>query len=286
MIENDNNLTELAKKNFSEHSHVVKESKTCLVLEDSDFFYKIKPKSVSQKSAFEEIVTQAFVQVYQDLGLDWELYTIEDELGNFLVERRQKLEVFKEGDCSFDELISKSSDVKRLVENKLEFPRLMAQLRLAGKFEHIQKLTLIREAEDDFSDFALFGDNVILLGNSNYFIAPIDARGVWDSNCNAFALRVSLSYGDFFFTDAAIFEPKTRAAVQLYEVTPKWWMYTPECGDIVESRKLVAADLSQMLADNLKVVSTKKKQSLKINKNFPPMQEVCDKLLLKQGNNG
>lgn len=286
MIENDNNLTELAKKNFSEHSHVVKESKGCLVLEDSDYFYKIKAKRVSQKSAFEEIVTQAFVQVYQDFGLDWELYTIEDELGNFLVERRQKLEVFKEGDCSFDELISKSSDVKRLVENKLEFPRLMAQLRLAEKFEHIQKLTLIREAEDDYSDFAVYENNVILLGNSNYFIAPIDARGVWDSNCNAFALRVSLSYGDFFFTDAAIFEPRTRAAVQLYEVTPKWWMYPPECGDIVESRKLVTADLSQMLADNLKVVSTKKKQSLKINKNFPPMQEVCDQLLLKQGNNG
>lgn len=279
----EDSIVHLVRGNSSDNCRVVKRSANSLVVEDTNYFYKIKANGTDAKECFEEIVLRAFSQVYQELGLDWEVSAVSDGSQDFLVERRQKLKVASAGDFTFEEVLANAAEVKRRVENRLEFPRLLAQLRLSGNFEHIQKIVLARDSEEDYSDYAFYVDNIVPLGNSNYFIALIDALGSWDSGCNAVAVPVNLGYGDFFFTEDRVFDNTEKAAVRLFEVSPKWWLFPQQGGNIVEVRKQVASQLQQMFENNLKIFYSKKQTDVLIDNDLLNFKEECYRLSLNSG---
>ena len=282
---NEDSIVELVRGTSSDGSRVVKRSDNCLVVEDSSYFYKIRPRGEDAKRCFEEIVLRAFVQVYQEFGLDWEVSAVSDGSQDFLVERRQKLEVASANNLTFEEVLANGAEIKRKVENRLEFPRLLAQLRLSGNFEHIKKITLARDCEDDFSDYAVYKGQTIFLGTSSWFLALLNEKGSWDSNCNAAAIPVSLSYGDFFFADQRVFDPDEKAVVRLFEVVPTWWLFSAQAVNIVEARAHVAGDLEQMFSSNVELLFTKKAQKLRVDRDFLNMTGECEKLRLGSGEN-
>lgn len=259
-------------------SRVVKESDCSLVAETSDWIYKYKEIDVhNPRTFFKVIVARGFAKEYQDLGIDWDISFVENNGRKFQVERRQKLEVLNPEDISIEEAFKASSVVRKKVEKRLEFPRLFAQIHSSEGFKSFSKLVLGLSHRNEISDFAVFGNQVIVLGESSMFLALLDEDGEWQTTPSQRVVPVSLKSGEFWFADYNLFARKNALGSCLTDCL-KWWLFPKNVGDIGQLRDQLYKELENMFTSNLKVLTTKEPRESKTRSDFGNVFEEMKKL--------
>ena len=258
--------------------NVIKKTEDCVVVDCGNFVYKIKEMDFDDPLIiFETVVVQAFGAEYKQMGIDWELSNVTIGGNSFRVEKRQKLKVLDSSEMGFEEAVQKSSNLRRRVEKQLEFPRLFAQIHSVKGFEDFTKLILAREHATDLSDFAIFEDQVVIIGESNWFLGLLNRDSKWSTAETQRVVPVELKYGDFYFAAQRLFK-RTSAIGSALQSSLKWWLFSREVGDLDVFRKHMFNELEAMATNNLKVLATKNPKVLKSKKDFGNVYSEMEKL--------
>ena len=276
MIDAQNIVNALAKT----ETHVVKTSETCAVVEDSSHFWKIvKINEENLEYRFDVIVKQTFAEVHRELGIDWEVYLEKHDEELFIVEKREKLQSCDESSLTLEDCLTKSMSITRRVEEKLELRLLLAQIRQDVTFREIKNVKLARDHDDSLDDFAIFGDTVVILGDTGWFLALLNLDGNWENSLFSEALAVSLSYGDFFFAIQEVLNENDQAIASVYDVSQKWWLFPQDGIDVISTRNHLKHELEDMLKLNAKILCTKASIPVKDETSYSSLQEESVKLL-------
>ena len=232
----------------------IKESEDILVAEGCDCFYKVREFDPhNPRTKFELIVAKAYAEELQSVGLMWKLDVVEVATMQFLVEKRQKLEIPTPSKCSFDDLLRGAYAIQRRVENKLGLPSLLAQLKNSGGFEHVDKIVLARKHVENYSDFGLWNGNVIRLGNSNPVLAlRDDASGKWIDDFPTRPVHVNLPSGDYWFTSDKMIETNFLIG-EIGCQAQDMWLFTGLSDNFADEIESCQVEYKKMLEDNLDI---------------------------------
>ena len=240
-----------------------------IVLEGQSNFYKIQSHLENDpKSEFLCVVKQAIVNEYKVNGLDWDFFRVAGNLKTYSVEKREKLELASDNALTFEDVMMGSREIKRRIENRLEFPHLLSQLKQYDRFARVKKIELVFVNEGDLSNYAYIGENLFLLGDSQCFLALINDAGRWEKQINDIDVPVSLSYGNFIFKGEDAFNYDRLPHQRIFSIAPKWWLFPSTLNEPATSQANVVADLEALFKDNAKVLTTKKELPLKTLEDF------------------
>ena len=233
---------------------LVKYSDTTLVTEACDCFYKVRDIFPNNpRTKFELEVAKAFAEELRSIGLVWKLDVVEVATMQFLVEKRQKLEIASPSKCSFDELLRGAYAIQRRVENRLGLPSLLAQLKNSGGFEHVDKIVLARKHVENYSDFGLWNGNVIRLGSSNPVLAlRDDASGKWIDDFPTRPVHVNLPSGDYWFTSDKMIETNFLIG-EIGCQAQDMWLFTGLSDNFADEIENCQVEYKKMLEDNLDI---------------------------------
>ena len=267
---------------YSKNPVAIKQTQDCVVLDSGECIIKIREIDNSDPQlVFEDIILHAFAQEYKKMGISWDISCVNHEGRTYRIEKREKLHVLQESELSFEEILEKSYSLKLRVEKKLGFPRLLSYIRGNENFEHVRKFILMRDAKNDFSDYALYGNEIVFLGESKWFIAPVDYKGEWIDSLNGQIVPVDVGYGKYFFARYNSFKSKhssgeTRVATsKAFEISPKWWLYDSVSGDIESAFNGLQDEYESLLSINAKLLTTKVKKDIKTEESLSDMATQC-----------
>ena len=277
MIDAQNIVNDLVSK----EAKVVKTSEFCAVAEASTHFWKIvKINENNLAYQFDVIVKQAFADVHRELGIDWEVFLERHGDALFLVEKREKLQICDELSLSLEDCMKESSKLTRRVEEKLEMRLLLAQVRQNEAFRNIRKIKLARDREDALDDFAIHDGSIVILGDTGWFLALVNADGKWENALFSDAVEVNLTFEDFFFANQGVFNEADQAIASIYEVTQRWWLF-PKAGiDFFATRCHLKLELENMLKTNAKILSQKTNIPVKDDTSYFSFMKETEKLLV------
>lgn len=156
---------------WKNHDHQV-------VIKTDDCYYKIYQQPDDGAPTFNSKIREAFAAVYtQQLGIKWNIKTVQTSTGTYQVEQRQPLNVCPESH-NFTTVFADYTNILKSVESILCLDQLTEQLK-----KHIPSLSsirLVRSAYNKHDDYAYTDDNrVVLLDDSDFFLAMIDQDGQW-----------------------------------------------------------------------------------------------------------
>lgn len=276
MIDAKNIVNALTKS----ETHVVKTGETCAVVEDASHFWKIaKVNEANFAYRFDVIVKQTFAEVHREIGIDWEVFFERDDDGLFLVEKREKLKTCDNHDMSLEDCLRQSAKITRCVEEKLEMRLLLAQIRQNEAFRNIRKIKLARDREDAIDDFAIHEGSVVILGDTGWFLALVNADGKWENALFSDAVEVNLTFGDFFFANQEVFNEADQAIASIYDMTQRWWLFPKDEADILATRDHLKHELETMMKTNAKILTNKQSVPVKDQTSYFSFQEESVKLL-------
>ena len=217
---------------------------------------------------FNNILRQAFVQEYRHMGLEWELVCATHGTEIVSIEKRQKLTTFND-DVAPDEILKKTAMVNWRVEKRLEFSHLMAQLFNKGNFEHIKKVGIARDCPFSNKHYSPVKSEAVCLSDSAWFLALVDHKNRWNATVKTQTVPVSLSYGNFFFTDMFVFdEIPINSVAGLFKPSAKWWLFDQADVDIKKTRERLTEELACMMKRNLEIAVKKVPVDVKTDDDF------------------
>lgn len=274
---NEDKIVQISKEDKCD---VVKQAETIVVLEGARYFWKIvRIDENDPASHFDITVRQAFAQAYRNMGLDWEVFceNIDDEL--YVIERRQKLKTCESESLTVEQCLQRSANIIQVIEESLELRLLLAQIRSNRDFRNIRQIMLARQHIDAPDDFAIYQDNVLILGDSGWFLALINSQGEWENAIFSEVVDVSLTYGDFYFASQGAFDNSDQAISSIYEVTQNWWLFPKDGKRVIETRTYLKKELENMLRTNSKIVSTKANVEVKDENSYTSFKRECANML-------
>ena len=239
---------------------VVKQSTKSLVLEDDCYFYKIRrADSIEPSSTFAEMVIRAFIEEYSSMGVDWVISEHTVDGSNFYIEKMEKLERPNSKTYTIEALKRNFVKTKESVEKRLGLPSLFVQLRKSGFFDEAYKLTLAYNTPLVFDDFALHGENALVLGNYGWFLALMDANGKWIRDYNNQIVSVSVCDDEFYFTRDSIYDLNRDGHLKILiekvsDISPSWWLFPKKCGNLDSMQDYLLGETEKMLKTNVAVV--------------------------------
>lgn len=189
-LSNPNNLVK-----WKNYAHQV-------LVESDSYFYKIYEVTSVEAGPFQSIVRHALARVYQDIGIDWKVISFERDGKILDFEQREKLKEATPDDGDFSRVFLSFSHILDKVEKILEFDSILSQLKSNPAYSSVDHIKLLRNCVNKHQDYALFGDQFVLLDDADFYITLSDDKGDVvriDANVNA---SVKTSYGDFIFTQA------------------------------------------------------------------------------------
>ena len=148
-----------------------------VVIESDAYFYKIYESLPNTTQMFDHKVRECLAILMQDSGVDWKLISFERDGQVFDFEQRQKLKVATPGDYKFEDILLSLSETYEKVEEMLNFNGILDQLHRMGEFTDVAHLKLTRQCVNKYEDYALLGNQVILLDDADFYIAPADDDG-------------------------------------------------------------------------------------------------------------
>ena len=277
MIDAQNIINALANTK----TQVVKTGETCAVVEDATHFWKInKINELNLAYQFDVTVKQAFADVHRELGIDWDVFLERHEDGLFLIEKREKLQTCDGLSVSLEDCLKESSKLTRRVEEKLEMRLLLAQIRQNEAFRNIRKIKLARDREDALDDFAIHEGSIVILGDTGWFLALVNADGKWENALFSDAVEVNLTFEDFFFANQGVFNEADQAIASIYELTQRWWLFPKDGIDFFATRSHLKLELENMLKTNAKILSQKTNIPVKDETSYFSFMNETEKLLV------
>ncbi len=170
-----------------------------VVIATDEFVYKIYEID-AQKQAFDHMVRVALSEIYQELGLTWNLSSFKRDGRIFDFEQRQNLEVCNSNNCGgFENILLSISEIYKKVEQNLKFDEILKELKKRDEFSRVSQLKLSRTNFNKYNDYAMFGEQAILLDDAEFCIVLLDEENeVLDiqTECD---IEVSTKLGHFLF---------------------------------------------------------------------------------------
>ena len=247
-------LAKLISTEMNEDSDLVKwkTHENHIVLQSADFFYKVYQKDVGA-GAFVSIIREKLAEIYRDhYGLVWNVRTVERDGILYQIEQRQKLKVVSDKDMTFGELLANWATTLTLLEKSLRFDKIRFQL--TSQDNGFYNLKLVRDCVNKYDDYGITENGqVILLDDCDWFIAPINRDGKWDS------IKFG-SYDVTLFGEKFLFVPndwnpeqKYTSFVRANEFVNKWTLFKNidhvECND-----NYIKGARDVMLSNNIDVL--------------------------------
>ncbi len=236
---------------------VIKNNNNCVTIETRDYFYKIRKFALGDPTAyFEHILGLAFADEYRRLGLEWEYLKMTLNCDSYAIEKREKLKVLTQEECSIQEALLESSKVTRIVEKKLGFPHLVAQVRQEIKFEDVERIYVLRDAKPSHEDFAIKNGKIFALGSLNRFLGLSDMNGNWKNCKQNFAKPVNLLRVKCCFASKNAFKHRNNSNRFHLLSDGFWWIFSGENGaEIMRKRQEDILCLQKMNETNLEILT-------------------------------
>ena len=128
---------------------------------------------------------------------------------------------------------------------------------MRGEFLNVQELRLVRDCINKPEDYGIKNDNIILLDDSDFFIAPIDKNGKWTPVLfNSY--DVDSVFGDAIFAPQDMFEiiKDNYLLEQSSTKAHKWFLfdkyYTNQNFQIMKGLR---TKREEMISENIEFIS-------------------------------
>ena len=178
----DSNLRELLQKAKYDLIDVDKAVKwkaydNQLVLSGDRYYYKLYRKDRGSGYFFCKI-REKLGEIYRNnFGIEWDVNTCVVDNMIYQIERREKLEVTDPLKITFCEIMQRWSRTLTKLERSLHLHEIVWSL---PSELNIRTIKLMRDCVNDFGDYALTKNgDVVLLDDTDWFLAPIDKNGQW-----------------------------------------------------------------------------------------------------------
>ena len=202
-----------------------------VLVESDSYFYKIYEAKKVETGPFQSLVRHALCEVYQDLGLDWSIVSVEHDDKIIDFEQRQKLHVIEPSEISFSELLLSFSHILDKVEELLEFNKILKQIQRHPDFSEVAQIKILRNCVNKHEDYAWFKDDVVLLDDADFYVSLANKDGEMVRIENEVSVPIEISYGSFLFTkaermqrDDGVWHPHSSKVTQLLNC---WSLFVP-----------------------------------------------------------
>lgn len=223
-----------------------------VVIKTKDYYYKVY--TIDQKGdKFFEKIREKLAEIYRDLyGIHWLVKTIESNGVYYQVEQREVLEVCTPSMISFEELLLKWSKTLEILEEKLRLDLTVKDIQ--EFYPDVHKLKIVRDCVNKFPDYAMTQEGeIILLDDSDWFIAMVDKEGNWLSK-KPLSVDVMSIIGDSFFAPIHMFDNQSPLEASTNERISQWNIFSKRtiCKPNMD---LLKSNRDIMLEENIKLLS-------------------------------
>lgn len=225
-----------------------------VVFQTKNFFFKVY-KNDLLCGKFLTTLRKELSKIYNRLGIQWDIY-IKKLDAYYQIERREKLNVCDKN-FDFKFIMIKWNNIHKELEKKLGLNLILKQLHMRGEFLNVQELRLVRDCINKQEDYGIKNDNIILLDDSDFFIAPIDKTGKWTSVLfNSY--DVDSVFGDAIFAPQDMFEiiKDNYLLEQSSTKAHKWFLfdkyYTNQNFQIMKGLR---TKREEMISENIEFIS-------------------------------
>lgn len=223
-----------------------------VVIKTKDYYYKVY--TIDQKGdKFFEKIREKLAEIYRDLyGIHWLVKTIESNGVYYQVEQREVLEVCTPSMISFEELLLKWSKTLEILEEKLRLDLTVKDIQ--EFYPDVHKLKIVRDCVNKFPDYAMTQEGeIILLDDSDWFIAMVDKEGNWLSK-KPLSVDVMSIIGDSFFAPIHMFDNPSPLEASTNERISQWNIFSKRtiCKPNMD---LLKSNRDIMLEENIKLLS-------------------------------
>ena len=224
-----------------------------VVIETPNYYFKLYEDDYLCGS-FWSLIRSTLAEIYREkFNILWDVNIIKNYGKIYTLEKRQKLTVCNQNYISYVDLLIDWSYTLQELEKRLLLSEICQQLQpyihgLAG-------LKLIRNCINKYADYAITEDkHIILLDDSDWFIAMTDEKGNWlDSKFKGYNIISSL--GETVFGPEGYFD---RNSITKHEETANKWQIYVENIKTEKIEKLLFDQREQMLKDNISLISNQK----------------------------
>lgn len=237
-----------------------------VVVRSPNYYYKIYQNDRTAGTFFAK-VREKLAEIYrEDYGIYWEIRTFEDKETPtyFQIEQREPLEVCTPDKITYEDLFVDWAKTLGKLEKKLHFKELTYQLQ--EEIEGLKEVKLVRDCVNKFEDYAFKNGHVILLDDSDWFLALIDKNNQWMRNINFSTIHVMLDSQDYMFAPFDFFKYKDLTP-KLKDTTEKWNLFFLRHSEINKITKefipQIKSQHTKMLEDNIQVLSEKSIENVK-----------------------
>ena len=237
-----------------------------VVVRSPNYYYKIYQNDRTAGTFFAK-AREKLAEIYrEDYGIYWEIRTFEDKETHtyFQIEQREPLEVCTPDKISYEDLFVDWSKTLEKLEKKLHFKELTYQLQ--EEIEGLKEVKLVRDCVNKFEDYAFKNGHVILLDDSDWFIALIGKNNQWMRNVEFRTIPVMLDSQDYMFAPFGFFDTWDLTTC-LHEKVEKWDLFFLRQSQIANITKeyipQIKSQHTKMLEDNIQVLSEKSIENVK-----------------------
>lgn len=249
MIDANPNLDGALKWKNYDHQVVIKTKK---------YYYKVY--TIDQKGdKFFEKIRETLAEIYRDVyRIHWLVKTIECNGVYYQVEQREVLEVCNPSMITFEDLLLNWSKTLELLEKKLRLDLIVKDIQ--EYCPDVKKLKIIRDCVNKFPDYAMTSNGeIILLDDSDWFIAMIDENGNWLSK-RTMIIDIMSMIGDSFIAPLHMFDHTAPLESSACEKVSQWNIYS-KSNICRPNLSLLKSNRETMLEENIKLLSTGKLES-------------------------
>lgn len=226
-----------------------------IVILTPNYVYKIYCIDYTVGRYFSEI-REKLAEIYrEDFGIYWDIKTIYTKDCIYQFEQREKLEVLSEEMMPFDIVMVSWAKTLEKLEQKLLLPRVSKQLSNTD----VVSIKLVRDCINKYEDYGITKNgDIVLLDDSDWFLAPIDKDGKWISlKYNAYNIISSIGESYFCPVDYSRRIRDNSLLQKSNEYTDKWIIsHVDELNGV--SMKQFVDYRKKLLEDNIQVLNTKK----------------------------
>lgn len=204
--------------------------------------------------SFWSLIRSTLAEIYREkFNILWDVSIINQNGKIYTLEKRQKLAVCNQNHISYADLLIDWSNTLQELEKRLLLPEICQQLQ--PYIPGLMKLKLIRNCINKYADYAIIENkHIILLDDSDWFIAMIDEKGNWlDSKFKGYNIISSL--GETVFGPEGYFD---KTSITRHEEPANKWQIYIENIKTEKIEKLLFDQREQMLKDNISLISNKK----------------------------
>lgn len=224
-----------------------------VVIETPSYYFKLYEDDYLCGS-FWSLIRSTLSEIYREqFGILWDVNVIHNDGKIYTLERRQKLPLCTPNLLSYADLLINWSYTLQELEKRLLLPEICMQIQ--PYIPELAELKLIRNCINKYADYAITEQGkVVLLDDSDWFIAMVDKNGKWiKSKFRGYDIMSSL--GETIFGPEGYFEKGSTTRHE--EPFDKWQIYVENITvDKIETELFNQRE--QMLKDNIMLIANQK----------------------------